>query len=133
MNVVEVLRLKITHEPFEEIIVKEHVHYRKIEDLIFMIAQIRAMGQPVALNWADGIVFFHNALPPTTDKLTEDLLKGRIYFLNISYTEMAEYTPVVRYKSPQGEIPVPVLNVSDSNLLCQLVKWLKSQIQNIRE
>ncbi len=119
--------MKITHEPFEELIVKENVHYKRIDDLIFMIAQLRAMGQPMALNWAEGMVFFHNPLPPATDKLTEDFLKGRLYFLNVSYTEMPEYMPVVRYKSPQGEILVPVLNVSDSNLLCQLAKWLKSQ------
>jgi hypothetical protein len=125
--------MKISDEPFEELVVKEHVYYKKTEDLIFMVAQLRAMGQPISLNWADGLVFLHNALPPANEKLTEEFLKGRIYFLNVSYSEMPEYTPVVRYKSPQGEIPVPVLNVSYSDLLCHLVKWLKSQMQKVQK
>ena len=119
--------MKIKYEPFEEIIIKECVHHKKLDDLIYMIGQLRAMGQPISLNWAKGIVFFHNPLPPATDKLTEDFLEGRIYFLNVSYAELLEYTPVIRYKSQQGEILVPVVNVSDSNLHVRLAEWLKTQ------
>ncbi len=118
--------LKITYKPFEEIVVKERVEFEKLEDLIYVVAQLRAMGQPAALNWAEGVVFIHITMEPVTDELVEEFLKGRLYYIGVQFALMEKYKPVLTHKSPQGEISVPVINVSSSLLLSELAKWLKT-------
>ena len=121
-------KLKIRYEPFHEIIVKEYVRYKNIQHLFYILAQIRATGTPVSLNWARGVIFVHVPLEPSTDELMEDYLKGRLYIANVSFALMPEYKEVVSYKTPQGqEVPIPVINISDSKTLCELAEWLKSQ------
>ena len=120
-------KLKIRYEPFEEIVVKEYVRFDKLNDLLYIFAQARAAGQPASLNWAKGVVFIHSVLPPDTDQLMEEYIKGRVYCANVSFALMPEYKSVVYYKGPEGEAPVPVINVSSSKMLCELAEWLKSQ------
>ena len=119
--------MKIRYEPIEEIVVKEYVRYENLQDLLYIFAQLRASGQPVALNWAKGVVFTQTLLPPDTDQLMDDYLKGRLYISNVAFALMADYKQVVRYKSQEGEIPIPVINASDSKALCELAEWLKAQ------
>ncbi len=120
--------MKITFEPFKEIIIKEYTKFEKLQDLIYAFAQLRAVGQPVSLNWAEGVVFIHSAMPPDTSELiAEDFLKGKLYYISVNFALMDKYEPSVTYKSPQGEIAVPIINVSSSNLLSKLAKWLKNQ------
>ena len=119
--------MKITYEPFKEIIIKDCVKFEKLEDLIYAFAPLRAVGHPVSLNWAEGVVFVHFPMEPTTDELVEEFLKGRLYYIGVNFALMEKYKPSVTYKSPQGEIAVPVINVSSSKILSELAKWLKTQ------
>jgi len=119
--------MKITYEPFKEIIVKDYVKFEKLDDLIYAFAQLRALGQPVSLNWAEGVVFVHSVMPPTTDELVEEYLKGRLYYIGVSFAFMNTYLPSATYKSPQGGIAVPIINVSSSKMLSELARWLKTQ------
>jgi len=121
--------MKITFEPFKEIVIKEYTKFEKLQDLVYAFAQLRAVGQPVSLNWAKGIVFTHSVMPPDTSELVaEDFLKGKLYIISVNFALMDKYEPSITYKSPQGEIAVPIINVSSSSLLSELTKWLKTQI-----
>jgi len=42
------VEMKITYEPFKEIVVKDYIKFEKLNDLIYAFAQLRAVGQPVA-------------------------------------------------------------------------------------
>jgi hypothetical protein len=119
--------VKITYEPFEEIVIKEYVKFEKLGDLLYSFAQLRAAGQPVSMNWAEGTIFLHSPLPLTTDKVIEQFLRGRLYITGVSFALMDKYQSSVVYKSPQGEIPIPVINLSSNKILCELAKWLKAQ------
>jgi hypothetical protein len=66
-------------------------------------------------------------LTPDTDKLMEEFIAGRLYYTNVSFALMPDYKSAVRYKGPEGEILVPVINVSSSKTLSKLAEWLKSQ------
>lgn len=119
--------MKIRYEPFEEIVIKEYTKFEKPDDLIYAFAQLRALGQPVSLNWAEGVVFVHGVLPPEADQVVDQYLKGRVYFVTINFALMDKYQNSVVHKSPQGDIAVPVLNVSSNGALCEVAKWLKTQ------
>jgi len=116
--------VKITYEPFKEVIIKEYIRFEKIEYLIYIFAQLRASGAPVALNWANGLVFVYSPLPPENDQLIEEFLKGRIYWTNVSFAEMPEYKAV--YETKQ-KVQVPIVNVSSSPIIGQVTEWLKQQ------
>jgi hypothetical protein len=116
--------IKITYDPFKEIIIKEYTRFENIEDLIYIFAQFRAAGAPVALNWAGGIVFVHNALPPDNDQLIEEFLKGKVYCANVSFAVLPQYRQVLETKE---KMQVPVINASSNTILRQVAEWLKQQ------
>ena len=120
--------MKITFEPFKEIELKEYTKFEKLEDLVYPFAQLRAVGQPVSLNWVEGIIFIHTIMDPNTSELVaEDFLKGKLYIISANFALMDKYKPFITYKSPQGEIAVPVINVSSNSMLSELGRWLKTQ------
>ena len=118
--------MKITYEPFKEIIIKDYMKFENLDDLIYAFAQARAFGEPASLNWAEGVVFIHAVMVPTTDELVVEYLKGRMYYIGVSFALMDIYKPFITYKSPQGEVAVPIINVSSSQILSELAKWLKT-------
>jgi len=60
----------------------------------------------------------------------EEFLKGRLYYIGVNFALMDKYESIVTYKSRQGEIAVPVINVGSSQMLSELAKWLKTQYQD---
>lgn len=118
--------MKIMYDPFKEIVIKDFVKFENIDDLLYMAAQLRASGQPVSLNWAEGVVFTHAPLSPDTEELMEDFLKGRIYYIGVNFALMEKYQPSMVYKGQQ-QFPIPIINASSSKMLSELAKWLKTQ------
>jgi len=116
--------IKITYEPFKEVVIKEYTRFENIEDLIYIFAQLRAAGAPAVLNWASGLVFVYTPQPPETDQLIEEFLKGKIYWVNVSFAEMLQYKPLLETKE---RIQVPVINASSNVILRQVTEWLKQQ------
>lgn len=119
--------VNVTHEPFEEVIIKEHAFFDKIEDLAYIVAQFRASGAPVTLSWANGLVFFYSDVIPETDTIAEQFLKGRIYWTNVSYAEMPVYKSLVETRE---KIPVPIINQNSNPTIRQVTEWLKVQRAN---
>ena len=116
--------VNVTHEPFEEIVIKEHAFFDKIEDLAYIVAQFRASGAPVTLSWANGLVFFYSDVIPETDPIAEQFLKGRIYWTNVSYAEMPQYKPIFETRE---RVQVPIINLSSNPMIIQVMEWLKQQ------
>jgi len=116
--------VKITYEPIKEIVIKEYVRFEKIEDLIYIFAQLRASGAPVSLSWANGLVFVYSLISPENDLILEDYLKGRVYWTNVSFAEMPKYKPLVETKE---RVQVPIVNASSSPIIVQVMEWLKQQ------
>lgn len=116
--------IKITYDPIKEIVIKEYTNFESIEDLVYIFAQLRASGAPAALSWANGLVFVHAPVPPDSDQLIEEFLKGRIYWATVSFARMPQYKPVLETKE---KIQVPVINASSNFILRQVTEWLKQQ------
>lgn len=116
--------IRITYEPFQEVVIKEYVRYEKIEDLIYPLAQLRAAGTPAALSWANGVAFVNMVMPLECDQVIEDFLKGKVYWTHVSFALMPEYKPTVEAKE---KIQVPVINMSSNALMSQVAEWLKKQ------
>jgi hypothetical protein len=116
--------VKVIYEPFKEIVIKEYVHYEKIGDLLYPLAQLRVTGTPVALNWANGVLLFASPMEPNTDQLAEEFLKGRMYFATVVYSIMPEYKPILETRE---KIQVPIINASSNPIIREIAEWLIKQ------
>jgi hypothetical protein len=116
--------VKISYEPINEVVIKEYIRFERVEDLIYIFAQLRAGGAPVSLNWANGLVFVSSQLLPDNDKILEDFLKGKVYWTNVSFADMPEYKPLVETKE---RVQVPIVNASSSRIIAKVMEWLKKQ------
>jgi len=81
-------------------------------------------GQPLALYWAEGVVFLADFVEP--EALPEEYVKGRIYASNISHAPMPKYSNFVRV----GNIEVPVIDVTSNVGLRDLARWIRENHQS---
>jgi hypothetical protein len=116
--------VKIAYEPINEIVIKDYIRFEKVEDLIYILAQLRAGGAPVALSWANGLVFVNSVLSPDNENIMDDFLKGKMYWTNVSFAEMPEYKSLIETRE---RVQVPILNLSSSPIVVQVMDWLKQQ------
>ena len=115
--------VKFTHRGIKEVIILECDQYSTIDDLISNLALVMKSGQPVILQWAEGVLFMPLPLPPETDNLMDEYLKGRMYWTSVVFALMPEYEHVVK----KDNIEIAVLNATSSSILCQAAKWLKNR------
>lgn len=115
--------MKIQYEPFEEIIIKDYTYFKKISDLVDIVAGVRGQGEFASLNWANGVVFVYTEIPPITDLIVEDIKQGKIYWANVSFAYMTDYES--KLKSSEN-IPVPVINQDSNYIMKEVAKWLRT-------
>jgi hypothetical protein len=80
------------------------------------------------LYWCDGIIFSFNSMPMTRD-LVKDYMQGKIHWMEVHYTHMKKYEPVVELNDEQykATMRIRVLDTSKSSLHTDFIKWLKSK------
>src|SRR5437870_13733464 len=98
--------VSIIHAPPQEIVVTGLTSFSSQQNLASMIAFVmNVSGQPMALYWADGVVFLADFVEP--EALREEYVKGKIYASNVSHAPMAKYHNRIRV----GTVAVPVIDV----------------------
>jgi len=115
--------VKFTHRGIKEVIILECDQYSTIDDLISNLALIVKSGQPVILQWAEGVLFMAVPLPSESEYLIDECLKGRIYWQNVFFTLMPKYNSLVK----KDNMEIFVLNATSTSILCQAAKWLKNR------
>ena len=114
--------VEFSYEPWKKIIIHEIVQY-SFDTLV----HLQCLGvQPGQLSpplfWADGLAFKHVTMPPTEDIIKEQI-RGKIHWSQLAIAFVPEYTQGVTI--PQGNVTVPILDVSDNNLFIELAAWIK--------
>ncbi len=113
----------IVYNPTKQLIILECTRYSSIDELARIIAIMIGIEEVAILNWAEGIAFTYTPLPPTTQDLISELLKGRMYWSDILYAPMPYYRQTTRI----GTLDIPVVDVSPNPLLREVAKWLKQR------
>src|SRR5947199_7715947 len=112
--------VEIAHEPLKKVVVRELVKYDNPQQLVGSLAIIMKMGQPILLNWCEGMVFVSQPIPPP--EMPEGYAKGELYIASISYAPMPELT----HKVNAGTTEMPVIAASRSPLSQEMGGFLKS-------
>lgn len=118
---------KIVFAPATELIVHEVVQVSK-EDLL--LERITPSGN-MPLYWCDGVLFSFSSVP-MTDEVIKEYLKGRIHWLEVHYTKMEKYTPVITFESNEyrATMNVKVIDTSVSEMHTEFVKWLRDKMKD---
>ncbi len=111
------------YKPVEELVILEMVEY-ELRKLAETCALLIDSGRPTLLNWAEGVAFFHQALPFNTKELLRERKRGRIYWASVIYASMPQYVPGLKV----GARDIPVL-ATPNPLLAQVAAWLQERLQ----
>jgi hypothetical protein len=114
----------INYQPFKEIIIMEKTRFTTPDDLARFTSVI-AGGKLAGLYWSQGVVFLYFPLPPSNSAVAKNLIEnGKVYWTYVGYSVMPRYEPTIETKE---KIIVPVIDISNNQLLSKVALWLKEQ------
>ncbi|UCE57267.1 MAG: hypothetical protein JSW19_02570 [Candidatus Bathyarchaeota archaeon] len=117
--------IEITFQPTRKIIILECAEFSNTE--FFKRVELMARsGHPVALNWAEGIVFLAIPYHPENDAIIEQALKGTMYLASVLFSSMPEYQSIKKI----GALEVPIIDQTSISYLRQVATWLKKRTKN---
>ncbi len=117
-------KVKINYKPPKEIVILDYFQF-PIEKLNQMFARLIQSGLPITAHWAEGVLFVYFPLAPDTDDLMEHYLRGKIFWSSVNFALMPKYTPSIKVDG----IEVPIINVSEHQVLSEAAKWLKERVK----
>jgi len=115
-------KIEIVVQPIKKLVIFEK-RVLSSKEFFKRIELIVISGQPIALNWAEGIVFLYMPYQPNSDIMIEETLKGTMYWATVLFTSMPEYQPLKKF----GAREIPVIDQSSIPYLKQIAQWLKKQ------
>jgi len=119
--------VKVTFKPWEEVIIHEEIRY-SYDDLIKLNSiGVQPGGLAKPINWAEGVAFQHEGMPPA-DEIVREQLQGKIHWNLIRWALMPEYKNVIPIKDINAKIPV--INVTANKILCEVVRALKEKTEH---
>jgi len=118
-------KIEIIVQPIKKIVIFECTEF-SIEEFFKRIELMAISGQPVALSWAEGIVFIALPYEPDSDVMIEEALKGTIYWATVIFSSMPKYETIKKF----GAREVPVIDQTPIPYLRQVAQWLKKRIKN---
>ena len=114
--------VRITYSPTLELVVHEVVDMSK-DDLLR--ERITPAGN-MPLYWCGGVLFSFSSVP-MTDDIIKDYLRGRIHWLEVHFTRMEKFTPIITFEAEEykSNMSVRVIDTTASPLHKEFIKWLK--------
>lgn len=114
--------INIEYQPIKKIVILEATELNH-KELFTRVSRIRQAGEPAALSWADGFIFFTTPTPLEIREVGQALIKGTVYLNSIDYSIMRQYKSFVE----AGTDRIPVLDQSKDRVSLVIVKWIKSR------
>ena len=118
-------KIEITVQPMKRIVIFECTEF-PIEELFKRVELLVRSGQPVALNWAEGMVFLAVPFQPESDVMIEQAMKGSMYLASVMFSSMPEYQSIKK----MGALEVPIIDQTSIPYLRQVAQWLKKRIKH---
>lgn len=115
-------KIEITLQPIKKIVILECTEL-SIEEFFKRIELMAISGQPVGLNWAEGIVFLALPYQPDNDIIIEQTLRGTMHWAAVMFSQMPEYQPIKKV----GAREIPIIDQTPIPHLRQVAQWLKNR------
>jgi len=118
-------KIEITVQPIKKIVIFECTELSTAE-FFKRIELMAKSGQPVVLNWAEGIVFLSMPYQPNSDIIIEEAMKGTFYWAIVMFSSMPKYQPIKK----MGAREIPIIDQTSIPYLRQVAQWLKKRIKH---
>lgn len=118
-------KIEITLSPIKKIVIFECVEL-PIEEFFKRVGLIAKSGQPILLNWSEGIVFLTAPYYPDSDIIIEQALKGTFYWSAITFSSMPKYEPIKKF----GAREVPIIDQTSISTFRRVAQWLKKRLKS---
>jgi len=117
--------VKITYQPWEEIVVHEVVEYP-----LAALLEMQSIGVPPgslgrSLMWANGVAFAYAAMAGN-EQVIEEQLRGKMHWASLIYAMMPTYEGAVLLQ--EMNVRVPIVDVSGNPTLYAVARWLREQV-----
>ena len=116
-------KIEITLNPMKKLVIFECIEL-PVEEFLKRVELMAISGQPVALNWSEGIVFLFTTYYPNSDIIIEQALKGTFYWSGITFSSMPKYESIKRF----GAREVPIIDQTSIPTFRQVTQWLKKRL-----
>jgi len=113
----------IEYRPVRKVVILDLMELNN-QQLFDRVSAIRMMGQPLFLNWAEGVVFFAIPASPEISEVDANITKGIMYFAGVTFSLMSKYRSSVR----TGVDTIPIVDQSKSSVLLSIAKWIKVRL-----
>jgi len=117
--------IEITVQPIKKIVIFECTEF-STKEFFKRVELIVRTGHPIALSWAEGIVFLVMPYQPNSDVMIEQALKGTMYLASVMFSSMPKYQSVKK----MGAREIPVIDQTPIPYLRQVAQWLKKRIKH---
>lgn len=115
--------IEVVLQPIKKLVIFECVTF-PIDEFFKRVELVVMSGQPVALNWAEGIVFLPLPYQPNSEIIIEEAMKGTMYWASVMFSPMLTYQSLKKF----GAREVPIINQTLVPYLRQVAEWLKKSI-----
>jgi hypothetical protein len=121
--------IEIIVQPIKKIVIFECTQlpneefFKRVE---LMAMSMAMLGQPLVLNWAEGIVFLSLPFQPESDIIIEQAMKGIVYWAGVMFSSMPKYQPIKKF----GAREVPIIDQTSIPYMKQVAQWLKKRMKN---
>ena len=116
--------IEIVVRPINRIVIFQCTEF-SIEEFFKRIELLVTSGEPVALNWAEGIVFHALPYEPDGDGIIERTLKGTTYWSSVTFSSMPKYQPIKKF----GAREIPIIDQTPVSHLKQVAEWLRKRLR----
>ena len=113
--------VEFEYKPWKKIIVHEVAKFPLQHFISGASLGVQPGGVGRPLLWVDGIVFVKGVFQDT-DEIIKEKLEGKLHWNHLHYAIMEEYQSEIRV---QGNIRIPVINVSENVVFKEMATWIK--------
>lgn len=117
-------KVEITLRPVRKIVIFQCMEFSN-EEFFQRVELLATSGEPVMLNWAEGIVFLGMPYHPDCAEIVERTLRGTVYWSSVQFSSMPKYQPIKKL----GYSQVAIIDQTSISHLRQLAQWLKKRAE----
>jgi hypothetical protein len=114
--------IEIEFRPIKKIVIFQTLEL-SMDELFKRMGLIARMGQPPALHWTEGMLFLYAPFHPECDVVTEEAMKGNMYWSTVLFSRMPKYEPLKKI----GGIEIPIIDQTPDPIMRQVAQWLKER------
>ena len=121
--------IEFEYEPWKKIVIHEVIKFPLQHFLSGASLGIESGGVGRPLSWVNGLIL-NISVFRDTDDIIKEKLNGTLHYSSISYATQEKFQTEFKV---DGNIRIPVINVSNNKIFAELASWLKKEFETKQE